>query len=285
MGKLDGKVAVITGSTRGLGLGIAQAYAAEGATVVISSRTTAAVERVVADFQAAGYQASGLACDVGNRAEVEALAQHAIERWGHFDIWVNNAGLSSPYGPTIEVPPADFEVVLDTNIRGTYYGSRAALLHFTARGSGKLINLLGRGDDKPVPFQNAYASSKAWIASFTAALAKENARQAGIGVFAFNPGLVDTDMLRSPKAISGWEQRLNPLKTVIRMWANPAEVPAERAVWLVSAATDGKTGLVNKVLGPGRLVRGLLNEVGRRLTGRGEKVELDIHSVPSGRPV
>ena len=284
MGKLDGKIAVITGSTRGLGLGIAQAYAAEGATVVISSRTAAAVERVVADLQAAGFQASGLACDVGDRDEVDALARHAIERWGHFDIWVNNAGLSSPYGPTIEVPPADFEVVLDTNIRGTYYGARAALLHFTARGSGKLINMLGRGDDKPVPFQNAYASSKAWIASFTAALAKENAGQAGIGVFAFNPGLVDTDMLRSPKAISGWERRLNPLKTVTRMWADPPAVPAQRAVWLVSAATDGKTGLVNKVLGPGRLVRGLLNEAGRRLTGRGEKVELDIHSVTSGRP-
>ena len=105
MGKLDGKVAVITGSTRGLGLGIAQAYAAEGETVVISSRTTAAVERVVADFQAAGYQASGLACDVGDRAEVEALAQHAIERWGHFDIWVNNAGLPAPTGQPLRCRP------------------------------------------------------------------------------------------------------------------------------------------------------------------------------------
>lgn len=283
MGKLDGKIAVITGSTRGLGLAIAKLYAADGAAVVISSRTASTVERVVAELQAAGFRASGLACDVGDRGQVEALAQHAIDTWGHFDIWVNNAGLSSPYGPTIEVPPAYFETVLSTNIHGTYYGSRIALLHFVARGSGKLINLLGRGDSKPVAFQNAYAASKAWIASFTASLAKENAKTQGIGIFAFNPGLVDTDMLRSPAAITGWEGRLNPLKTVIRLWANPPEVPAERALWLASAATDGKTGLVVKVLGPGRMLRGLLDEVGRRLTGRGVPVELDVHSVPSGR--
>ncbi len=283
MGQLDGKIAVITGSTRGLGLAIARLYAAEGAAVVISSRTPSAVEKTVAEFTAAGFRASGLACDIGDRAQVEALARHAIDSFGHFDVWVNNAGLSSPYGPSFEISPDDFDATIDTNIRGTYHGSRVAMLHFLERGQGKLINLLGRGDSGPVPFQNGYASSKAWIKNFTRALAKEYRTYPRIGVFAFNPGLVDTDLLRRPQAISGYEKKMAPLKTVIQLWADPPEVPARRALWLASPVTDGRTGLVINVLGPRRIVTGLIREVGRRLTGRGQTITLDIRSVPSSR--
>ncbi len=283
MGQLDGKIAVITGSTRGLGLAIARLYAAEGAAVVVSSRTASAVEKTVAEFTDAGFRASGLACDIGDRAQVEALARHAIETFGCFDVWVNNAGLSSPYGPSFEISPDDFESTIDTNIRGTYYGSRVAMLHFLERGQGKLINLLGRGDSGPVPYQNGYASSKAWIKNFTRALAKEYRTYPRIGVFAFNPGLVDTDLLRRPQAIGGYEKKMAPLKTVIRLWADSPEVPAARALWLASPATDGKTGLVINVLGLRRITMGLIREVGRRLTGRGQPVSLDIRSVPSSR--
>ena len=265
MGLLDNKVAVVTGGTRGLGLAIAQACAREGAAVMIASRSNTSVEKAIALLKASGAAAAGLACDVGDWAQVQALADRAIKAYGHFDIWVNNAGLSAPYGPSIDVSIDKFETVLRTNIFGTYYGSRAALKHFLPRRAGKLINLLGRGDKEPVPLQNAYASSKAWIRNFTLALAKEY-KDSGVGVYAFNPGLVLTDMLGQVEAMEGYEERVRPLETVARMWGNLPEVPARRAVWLASAATDGRTGLEVRVLKPAVIVGGLLRELGRRLT-------------------
>jgi NAD(P)-dependent dehydrogenase (short-subunit alcohol dehydrogenase family) len=267
MGLLDNKVAVVTGGTRGLGLAIAQAYAREGAAVMIASRSSASVEKAVALLRASSAQADGLACDVGDQAQVQTLTERAIKTFGQFDIWVNNAGLSAPYGPSIDVPIAKFEVVLRTNIWGTYYGSQAALKHFLPRRTGKLINLLGRGDKEPVPLQNAYASSKAWIRNFTLALAKEY-KNSGVGVYAFNPGLVMTDMLDRIEAMEGYEDRVRPLETVTRMWGNPPEVPARRAVWLASAATDGRTGFEVRVLTPTVIVAGLLRELERRLMHR-----------------
>jgi NAD(P)-dependent dehydrogenase (short-subunit alcohol dehydrogenase family) len=130
-----------------------------------------------------------------------------------------------------------------------------------------------------VKFQNAYGASKTWIRSFTLALAQEN-RDAGVGIFALNPGLVDTDMLRHVEAVQGFEQRLKPLETVIRLWANKPERPAQKALWLASSATDGKTGLLVNVLTRQRLMGGLFREVVRRVTGKSAPdTSLDIHTI------
>lgn len=279
MNRLSGKVAVITGGTRGLGLAIALAYAAQGATVVVASRSQESVDKAVSTLTATGAQASGHSCDVGNGSQVRALRQETLARYGQLDIWVNNAGLSAPYGPTLDIPPQRFLDVLQTNILGTYYGSWVAMQHFISQDRGKLINLLGRGDDKPVPLQNAYASSKAWIRSFTLALAQEY-EETSVGVFAFNPGLVKTDLITNVDVIAGYEERVKPLETVTRMWANPPEVPAQKAVWLASSATDGRTGLEVNVLTPARIVVGLLQEGWRRFTNQpAEEAPLTVHTV------
>lgn len=267
MGSLNNKVAVITDGSRGLGLAIAQAYAREGAAVVIASRSIRSVDQAVHLLKQQGAQVDGMACDVSDQAQVQALADRAVRAFGQFDIWVNNVGLGAPYGPSADVPSDRFEAVLKTNIWGNYYGSIAAIHHFVPRGSGKLINLLGRGDSAPVPLQNAYASSKAWLKSFTLALAKEY-KASGVGVYAFNPGLVLTDMLSNLEAIDGYETRINPLRFVTRLWANLPEVPAQKAVWIASAATDGRTGLEVRVLKPTVIAGGLLRELGRRLMRR-----------------
>lgn len=276
MERLQGKTAVITGSTRGLGLAIAEAYAQEGAAIVISSRTAPAVDATVKKLQAAGYRAAGLACDVADANQVKALADLAIQSFGGLDVWVNNAGVSGAYGPTLDIPPERFLRVVQTNILGTYYGSMTAMQHFVAQGRGKLINLLGRGDDKPVPMQSAYGSSKTWVRSFTLALAKEY-QESGVGVYAFNPGLVDTDMLRQVDVVPGYESSVSRLGSVIRLWGNQPPVPAQKAVWLASTATDGKTGLEVHVLNRSAVVGGLVREGLRRVTRRpAEPIELVI---------
>lgn len=284
MGQLQNKVAVITGGTRGLGLAIAQAYAREGAAVFVASRSPVSVEKTIGLLNAVGARVDGLAGDVGQVQDVQAIADCAIAAFGRFDIWINNAGLGAPYGPSADVPMARFEQVLQTNIWGNYYGSIVALKHFVPRGSGKLINVVGRGDKQPVPLQNAYASSKAWLRNFTVSLAKEY-KTSGMGIYAFNPGLVLTDMLSQVEAVDGYAERMRPLETVSRMWGNPPEVPAAKAVWLASAATDGKTGLEINVLSPQVFVSGLLRELKLRVMRQVPPTSLQINVVPSALTV
>jgi glucose 1-dehydrogenase len=150
---LTGKVAVITGGTRGLGYAIALELAKSGAKVV--------VQMAVQSLQSNGYSASGLAGDVGDLNYIKQLAGKAQEIFGRMDIWINNAGMAGAYGPTLEIPVSEYKNVLATNITGVYQGSLVAMEIFTRQGSGKLINILGRGWDGPVPYQNAYAPTKA----------------------------------------------------------------------------------------------------------------------------
>jgi len=280
---LADKVAVITGATRGLGLAIAHAYGREGAAVVIASRSTEAVDEAVASLRAEGIQASGRPCDVADLAQVEALAGHAREAFGRLDIWVNNAGTAGIYGPTAHITAEAFTQVLQTNILGVYHGSLVAMRHFVPQGRGKLINVLGMGARRPAPLQNAYGSSKAWVRSFTLALAKEYA-DSGVGVFAFHPGMMRTAMLQRVDVIAGCEERLKVFETIVRMWANPPEVPARRAVWLASSATDGRTGLEVQATAAFHLLRGALRELWRRLLRRpGEPLEITIRTVPPAK--
>jgi NAD(P)-dependent dehydrogenase (short-subunit alcohol dehydrogenase family) len=243
MGILTGKVALVTGGTRGLGLGIALAYAAEGASLVVGSRSQKSVDETVKQLQAQGAKAAGMALDVSNLAQVQALAQFAVDKFGRIDIWVNNAGTAGPYGPTLEFQPEAFTQVVQTNIIGTYYGSRTALHYFLKQKSGKLINMLGMGHDKPVPYQNAYGSSKMWIQAFTLALAEEVKGQ-GVDVFAFNPGMVLTELLTDIEVIQGSQDRLKVFPKIVRMLAKPPANPAAKALWLASSASDGKNGKV-----------------------------------------
>lgn len=291
MTELLGKVAVITGGSRGLGYAIAQAYVEAGAAVVLAARSQATVEKAAAALAAgagqSGGRASGFAADVSDRAQVEALAEHAVHTFGGLDVWVNNAGVAGPYGPTMEMDPAAFEQVVNTNILGTYYGSHAAMRRFLDRGSGKLINLLGHGWKGPVPWQNPYSASKAWVRSFTLALAEET-KGSGVGVFAFNPGMVLTELLTDVEVIEGSEERLKRFPKVVRMWAKPPAVPAAKALWIASAATDGKTGEIYNIFGPGQAMAGALREGVRSLLHRPQPdaagdLDVKIHTIAAQR--
>ena len=118
MEKLKNKVAVITGGTRGLGFGIAKAFMLEGASVVVASRSNRNVQSALEQLQIIGGKCAGFECDISNLADTQALAAFTVDNFGKFDIWVNNAGISCPTGPSVHVPPQMVTDLIQTNIIG-----------------------------------------------------------------------------------------------------------------------------------------------------------------------
>jgi glucose 1-dehydrogenase len=225
----------------------------------------------------------GMAADVADLAQVEALGKAANGWHGHLDVWVNNAGITAPYGPSMALDPHAFTGVIHTNVLGTYHGSLVALRYLVPRGQGRLINILGRGDRQVVPYLATYGASKAWVRAFTLALASEY-RATGVGIHAFNPGLMRTDFMTETEAITGFGSKLRALRVVLRLIGTDPEVPARTVVWLASRATEGKTGLDKAVFG--RL--GLMGHAAREgiawLRGKVGPVELQIREVPATGP-
>lgn len=279
---LEGKVAVITGASRGLGKSMAQTFARNGARVVLAARSTTEIAKNAADLKTEGFEAEAFACDVSDLKQVEALALFTIEKFGKFDIWINNAGIGGPYGGTLDLSSDDFVEVLHTNINGTYFGSLVAMRHFLTRQTGKLVNILGQGAKKPVPNQNAYGSTKSWIRVFTLALAREY-KHSGVGVFTLQPGLMDTDLLTDLVTFQEHEKQLRMIMPMlIRAGAKDPEVIAKKALWLVSPATDGKTGFEVNVGSPLALLPGFLREGASKLMHLPvRQVEMKVKIIPS----
>jgi glucose 1-dehydrogenase len=282
MKTLGGKVAIITGASRGLGMAIATLFAREGAQVVLAARSKEEIEKNVVALQAEGLEASAFPCDVSIPRQVEDLAHFAIQKYGNFNIWVNNAGTAGPYGATLDLSSDQFLSVQRTNMFGTYYGSVTAMRHFLPRQSGKLINILGAGSKKPVPNQNAYASTKSWIRVFTLALASEY-KNSSVGVFTLQPGLMETELLTEIVTFENHEKRLRDfMPFLIRAGGKSPEIVAHKLLWLASSATDGKTGLDVSVSSRFSFLSGFLREGLRgllRLPAR--PVEMKIQIIPS----
>ncbi len=158
----------------------------------------------------------------------------ALSDTGRLDIWVNNAGRAGAFGPILATPENDFLATTDTVIRGTSYGSLAALDAMTKAGGGDLINLLGRGDDGPVKNQAAYGSAKTWVRALTGALAGE-IKDSGVRVHAFNPGLVRTDMLGRIDAVRGYGSGLNRFGSVIGVLGLDADEAARPVLDLIGS--------------------------------------------------
>ena len=226
---LQGRVAVVTGSTRGLGYAMARELGRQGAVVVLGARSAPEVAAAVEHLQTEGIAAFGRRCDTGEFTDVEALRDEALSH-GTLDIWVNNAGTSGVYGPTASTPVEDFTRVVRTNILGTFHGSRAALPVFLSQGHGDLVNIYGQGDRGPVALQNAYASSKCWVRQFTRTLRLET-KGSGVRVHGMNPGLVETGLLGHVTAQAGYGHRLGALQVVVGLWG---QTPDEAATVLAS---------------------------------------------------
>lgn len=191
------KHAVITGSTRGIGYGLAEELLARGCQITLNGRTNAAVEDAQHQL-AARYgeeQLYGHPADVTRLHEVEALWEKSLDRFGKVDIWINNAGIGHALSPMWEIPVEELAEVVAANVLGVMYGSRVAIRGMLEQGYGQLYNMLGFGSKGNTRHgMSAYGASKAAVSNLTKALIGET-RDTPVQIGSLSPGMVATDFL------------------------------------------------------------------------------------------
>ncbi len=190
--KLADQVMVITGASSGIGLATAESAANAGAKVVLAARSKAALEQIAARLEAAGGEALAVATDVADEAQVKALADAAVTRFGRIDTWVNNAGLGM-WGRLDQTETAEARKLYDVNFWGVVHGSMAALPHLKKQG-GALINVGSEVSDDYPPIQGMYASTKHAVKGYTDALRVEieGLDKAPVSITLIQPQAVDT---------------------------------------------------------------------------------------------
>jgi 3-oxoacyl-[acyl-carrier protein] reductase len=244
MGKLDGKVAIVTGASKGIGASITRHLAAEGAAVVVnyaSSKDSA--ERVVADITAKGGRAIAVQADVARAADVERLFAETARMFGGLDILVNNAGTYA-FLPLEQLTEAHFHRHFDLNVLGLLLASREALKHFGATG-GSIINISSLASTAGLANSSVYSATKGAVEALTRALAAELGPR-NIRVNAISPGVVDTEGNQATGFLDGDVRKDVEARTPLRRIGQPRDV-APAAVFLASddaAWITGETLLV-----------------------------------------
>jgi len=266
---LAGKVVVITGSTRGIGRAMAQACAAGGATVVVSSRTPSAVDETVEALRLTGATASGIVCDVARDEDLAALLSHAVTVHGGVDVWVNNAGISLGMRRHVDTSPEEIRRIVAINLTGTMVASRMVAPYFVGRGGGVLINVSGRGGrGDTAAFTAAYAATKAGVMVFTKSLAEEH-KSDPISVLVFMPGMVDTDFYGASMEVApDLEGVAGNIRVVLDAIGTPIEMVGPKLAEVACTPPGSETGTVKSVNGGGRMMVGGLKLMWARMTGR-----------------
>ena len=232
---LYGKVALITGASRGIGKAIAKSFSAQGAQIAIGARTSIGYENVLSDLPYDVRGAKGFLLDVTKSDQVKDAVEEVITRFGRIDILVNCAGISINDTPTWQTTIQEWDKMMSVNLRGTFLCCSEVSKHMVERQSGVIINIgssSGRGADDTF---GPYTATKWGIIGYTTSLAK-SLRPYGIRVNGINPGWVDTDMTRAIKPEGDPE------------WSTPEEI-ADVAVFLAAKAPRDMTGQFIDVFG------------------------------------
>ena len=239
---------VVTGSTRGIGLGLVKEFRRLGHNIVISSRGAAAVDGAMALASASPGSGKlvGQPCDVSQRDQVQALWDAAVAALGSVDVWINNAGLAGPKRNLPTLTLADMEPVIATNLWGMIWGTQIPLAGMTAQGSGKIFNFEGFGSDgMTAPGLTIYGSTKAALTYFTRSMNKE-IKGSPVILGTISPGIVVTDLLEETRDAdpAAWEKtkRLynilaDKVETVVPFIAArvlAADKPGEAIRWLTT---------------------------------------------------
>ena len=191
---LKGKVAVVTGASRGFGRAIALGLAESGADVVLAARTLPALEELAKEVEALGRRALPVEADMGDAAAIARLATATIETFGKVDILVNNAGIGGSL-PFLNIAEGEWDRILDVNLMGYVLCTQAFGKHMFKAKSGRVINISSAMADQPLPYLTHYAASKGAINAMTKSLAQEWATR-GITVNAIAPSYFETDMVK-----------------------------------------------------------------------------------------
>jgi len=244
--QLNGKVALVTGGTRGIGRAISLALAKAGARVVVTSRKEASVHETVAIIRAQGLDADGIPANVGRLNEAHALIDRTLELAGGIDILVNNAAANPVFGPVEETSSDAFAKIMDVNLRAPFELAKRALPSMTSRGGGAIVNISSIGGVSPEDFLGIYSVSKAALISLTQVMAREWGAR-GVRANAICPGLIKTDFSQALWSNDALLERMLTAQPIARM-GEPEDV-ANLALFLASDASSFCTGGVYMVDG------------------------------------
>ncbi|GIP47836.1 MULTISPECIES: 3-ketoacyl-ACP reductase [Paenibacillus] len=189
---LQGKVAIITGAARGIGKATAVALAKEGVNVGLIARTESTLKEVAAELQGLGVKVAYAVADIASKEQVEQAVETLKNELGPADILINNAGIAT-FGTVLEMDPAEWKGIIDTNVLGTYYVTRAVLPQLVEKNSGDIINISSTNGLNGAATSSAYSASKFAVIGFTESLAQE-VRRNNIRVSALTPSTVATDL-------------------------------------------------------------------------------------------
>ena len=236
MGKLDGKIAIVTGSSRGIGKAVAMCFAKEGAKVVVAARTEeeggrlpGTIHKTVDEIQAAGGEAIAVRIDVTDERSVEAMVRRTIEEFNRIDVLVNNAGISIPRSNIVDVPLRRWDLILRVNVTGPFLCAKVVLPKMMEQRSGSIINISSGLASSRNPGGVPYAMTKAALDRFTFGLAEE-VREYNIAVNALTPGTIKTEgvvYMQTTDDWSGWR---------------PPEVVGPPAIFLATQDAKSFTG-------------------------------------------
>lgn len=236
---LEGKVAIVTGASKGIGESIARGLAEVGAKVIISSRKQEAVDAVANSFKADGLEATGIACHVGEEAQLQNLVDKTIKIYGRIDIIVNNAATNPVYSPIDKVEGSAFDKIMSVNVKSPFAFANMVYPVMKKQGGGSIIHISSVAGKKPDIGLGLYSVSKAALIMLTQSQAKEWGKD-GIRVNAICPGLIQTKfsaaLWQNEKILNQIEKRL-PLRRI----AQPDEM-AGLALFLASDASSYCTG-------------------------------------------
>lgn len=238
--RLDGKVALVTGSTRGIGLVIARAYAEAGAAVMLNGRSQESVARAQENLRDCGW-ISGFAADVSRPADIAALFEHTVATFGRLDLLVNNAGISPIFKPAEQVVEVEWDQILAVDLKAAFLCCQQAFRVMQPQESGCIINIGSVTGATAAPRLLPYSVAKAGLAQLTRTLAVEWAPH-GIRVNAVAPGYVDTDMARYVLQHPRWGEDIRQ-RTPLGRPAQPEEIVGA-ALFLASDAASYVTGQV-----------------------------------------
>jgi len=239
--KFDGRIALVTGGSRGIGEAIARTFAAQGASVIIAARKEASLDKVVEEIRALGGRAEGIACHTGKAEDVNSLFSRIQEVYGRLDILVNNAATNPYFGPFLCADEAAFDKTFEVNVKGYFLVAQQAAKIMAEQGGGSIINIASTEGLTPSPMMGIYAMTKSTVIMMTKVIARELG-SAGVRCNCICPGLTETRfakiLIDTPEIHDRYVE-----KAALGRHAQPGEIVG-LAVYLASEAASYTTGAI-----------------------------------------